>query len=272
MATVLLHLSDLHTGWPFLPKVAERVVAEAHEIKPDLVVVSGDLVQRADWPPQWRAIKAILAQLPQPQLIVPGNHDVPFYNPVARFLLPTSIYRREISPDLNPVFRAPGLVVVGGNTAHGLTVDGGYLGVGQQTVLRNTFGAAAPDDLRVVVLHHHVLNPTYGAARTMIHNREIALTLLHESKVDLYLCGHIHQGFIGSLRDITLGAYPTIIAQSGTSTSSRGKGREHGRNSFNVITVEAEQFTVERRLLDPHTDRFTAAETRVFARDPVTRE
>ena len=130
-----MHISDLHAGWPFRLELAEQVAREAHALRPDLVVISGDFVQRADFAVQWRVARGYLASLPQPQLVVPGNHDVPLVNVVNRLVNPLAQYRRNISPDLNPVFERPGLVVVGGCSAHGLTVDGGKVsrgGLGRQ--------------------------------------------------------------------------------------------------------------------------------------------
>src|SRR6185503_6114435 len=126
-----MHISDLHAGPPFRLTLAEQVAREAHDLKPDLVVVSGDFVQRADFANQWRAITAYLKTLPEPRLVVPGNHDVPLFNPFKRVFRSLAYYKRYISPNLNPVFERPGLVVVGGNTAHGLTVDGGRLSAEQ---------------------------------------------------------------------------------------------------------------------------------------------
>src|SRR5262249_49852388 len=126
-----MHISDLHAGPPFNSALAEQVAAEAHELKPDLLVASGDFVQRADRAQQWRTIVDYLATLPEPRLVVPGNHDVPLYNLFNRLFRPLDHYRRHISPNLNPVFERQGLVVAGGNTAHGLTVDGGYLNARQ---------------------------------------------------------------------------------------------------------------------------------------------
>src|SRR5689334_18592966 len=113
-----MHISDLHAGSPFNLTMAEQVAREAHELKPDLLVASGDFVQRADFSSQWRTIVAYLKTLPEPRLTVPGNHDVPIFNPFQRLFRSLAQYKRYISPDLNPVFERPGLVVVGGNTAH----------------------------------------------------------------------------------------------------------------------------------------------------------
>src|SRR5690242_17510147 len=98
-----MHISDLHAGPAFNPIIADKVAYEAHELKPDLLVVSGDLVQRADFVSQWHTIIAFLKRLPQPRLIVPGNHDVPLFHAHERLFRPLDRYKRFITSDLNPV-------------------------------------------------------------------------------------------------------------------------------------------------------------------------
>src|SRR5690242_17820229 len=144
-----MHISDLHAGPPFNLKLAEQVAREAHELRPDLLVASGDFVQRADFTGQWRTVVAFLKTLPEPRLMVPGNHDVPLLNPFNRLFRPLERYKRHISPNLNPVFERPGLAVVGGNTAHGLTIDGGFLSPKQIGTLEQTFGRYPPGTCKV---------------------------------------------------------------------------------------------------------------------------
>src|SRR6185295_4473790 len=98
----IVHLSDIHFG-----RVDARLLAPlvrlVREIAPDLVAVSGDLTQRARRR-QFQQARAFLDQLPAPQLVVPGNHDVPLFNVAARFADPYGGYRRYISQDLEPVY------------------------------------------------------------------------------------------------------------------------------------------------------------------------
>jgi len=83
-----MHISDLHAGPPFNPALARQMAHEAHELRPDLLVASGDFVQRADFASQWRTIAAFLRTLPEPRLVIPGNHDVPLFNLFRRFFSP----------------------------------------------------------------------------------------------------------------------------------------------------------------------------------------
>lgn len=243
----ILQISDVHTGPPFRPETAEALVAAAQAIKPDLLVIAGDFVQRADFSAQWQAADALRQRLPEPQLVVPGNHDVPLYHLHLRLFNPLGRYRRYVSSELNPVFERDGLFVVGANTAHGLTVDGGRLSAAQQRTLRARLDAAPADAYRIVVWHHPLITPA-GSPRK---HRELsgakrAARLLDELRVDMLLCGHLHFSWVGDTRSIdrriTRGTY---LVQSGSATSSRGHGPEHGANSFNLITIDGNEAIVQ---------------------------
>ena len=99
----ILHISDLHFGPPLVQDVADAVVNVAGSLSPDVVVVSGDLTQRATRD-QFEAAKTFIGRLPQvPTLVIPGNHDVPLYRLFQRFSNPHGLYKEIISEDLNPV-------------------------------------------------------------------------------------------------------------------------------------------------------------------------
>ncbi len=271
MSFRILHVSDLHTGPPFHPDAAERLIADAHALAPDLLVISGDFVQRADFAAQWHAARALRARLPQPQLVVPGNHDVPLFHLHERLLMPLRRYQRQITPDLNPVFTAPGLAVIGACTAHGWTIDGGRLYPDQIAALRQRLAACAPDTYKIVVWHHPVaLPPTYQRKRTTITNAEAAMRLLDEFGVDMLLCGHLHISFVGNTRDflpdLRRGTY---VVQSGTTTSRRGYGSEHGANTCNLITIERDGACVQQLRLDRNGNHFQPVAEHWLARQPA---
>ena len=111
----LVHMSDVHFG-RVDEAVVQAIVPLIHSLEPSLVVVSGDLTQRAK-PHQFRAARSFLDSLPQPQVVVPGNHDVPLYNVFQRFFQPLRKYRRFISQDLEPFYADDEIAVAGINTA-----------------------------------------------------------------------------------------------------------------------------------------------------------
>ncbi|NJM05164.1 metallophosphoesterase [Candidatus Gracilibacteria bacterium] len=263
----ILHVSDLHAGPPFNQHVAARLVAQAQEMRPDLLVVSGDFVQRADFRAQWATISGVLAALPQPQLLVPGNHDVPLYNAFQRVLQPYGPYRRHISSNLNPVFERPGLVVVGACSAQSLVIDGGWLNQDQQHFLRTTFARYGDDYCKIAVWHHPVLMPPGSHKRRELRRADDAVRLLDECDVELLLCGHLHVSYIGNTLDVvdTL-RQGTIICQSGTTTSKRGKGREFGKNAFNLIEVDQQAIRIAQYLYLEAAGRFVPTAEHAFPR------
>lgn len=267
MRYTLMHVSDLHAGWPFNPDLARLVAADAHALKPDLLVVSGDLVQRADFPHQWQVITSYLRHLPTPQLIIPGNHDVSLVNVFDRMFRPYRQYSKHISRDLNPVFELPGLAVVGGCTAHGWTVDGGRLSSAQMARMEALLMRQPPDTCKIAVLHHHVVDPPGSKQGRIISNADQVIDLLDRCGVEVLMCGHIHVSYIGSTLDVRPDLQQgTIICQSGTTTSSRGKGREAGKNSYNVIEIDDNAIRIAQHLYLEEAGCFVPVADHVYPR------
>ena len=265
MRYVLMHVSDLHAGPPFNPALARQLAQEAHDLKPDLLVISGDMVQRADFPHQWAVIKEYLRTLPEPRLVVPGNHDVPLIDGFSRLFRPLSAFHRHISQNVNPVFERPGLVVVGGNSAHGLTVDGGRVSRSQLATMERIFSSYPESTCKVAVLHHHVVNPPGAKGRSTIRNADAVVEMLDRCGVELLLCGHIHISYVGTTLDVRPDLRQgTVICQSGTSTSRRGKGRERGKNSYNVIEVRDATIRIGQHLYLEDAGRYVPVAEHVF--------
>jgi 3',5'-cyclic AMP phosphodiesterase CpdA len=198
-------------------------------------------------------------------LVVPGNHDVPLLDGFSRLFRPMSAFRRHISSDLNPIFERPGLVVVGGNSAHGLTVDGGYVSRSQLQAMERAFMRYPDSTCKVAVLHHHVVNPPGAKGRRMIRNADAVVRMLDRCGVELLLCGHIHVSYVGTTLDVRPDLRQgTVICQSGTSTSRRGKGRERGKNSYNVIEVRDTTIRVSQHLFLEDAGRYVPVAEHVF--------
>ncbi|MFK7821572.1 MAG: metallophosphoesterase, partial [Planctomycetaceae bacterium] len=111
--TSILQVSDLHFGKPYLPDVGESLCQIAHEVQPDIVVVSGDLPQRAKVA-EFQQAREYLDRLPDvPTLVVPGHHDVPLYRAGERLRKPLANYQRFISEEVNPTLQHRGLTICG---------------------------------------------------------------------------------------------------------------------------------------------------------------
>lgn len=111
---VLLHISDTHFGTEQAP-VVEALVALAAQQRPDVVVLSGDITQRAR-PAQFRAAKACIERLGAPVLAIPGNHDIALFDLWARLTRPYARFSAVFGTDLEPVHASPDWLVVGVNT------------------------------------------------------------------------------------------------------------------------------------------------------------
>ena len=112
--TVLLQISDPHFGTEQAP-VVEALVALARQQRPDLLVLSGDITQRAR-PAQFRAARSFMDRLGGPLLAIPGNHDIPLLNLWARWKTPYAQHCAAFGAELEPVFRSADVLVIGVNT------------------------------------------------------------------------------------------------------------------------------------------------------------
>src|SRR5215217_9660207 len=148
----LVHLSDLHFGRTD-PQVVAALVPLVNSLLPDVVVVSGDLTQRAK-PLQFRQARNFLDALPKPQIVVPGNHDVPLYNVFQRFFTPLSKFRRFISPEEQPAYVDGEIAVLGLNTARSLVFKGGRVNEEQVEHIRSSLCSLDERIVRMIVSHH----------------------------------------------------------------------------------------------------------------------
>jgi 3',5'-cyclic AMP phosphodiesterase CpdA len=264
----LLHLSDLHFGRPFLADVAEAVLAQSREIEPDLVVVSGDLTQRAR-AEQFRQAAEYLRRFGRPLVVTPGNHDVPFYRFWERFLTPYRNYRRYITPELNTVLELPGLVVVALNSSRRFTFTNGRIRRSQLDYASRAFLAADQSAVRVVVTHHHLAPPPDFVGGNVMPYARRAMERFTRLNVDLVLAGHMHRSYIGSSLDFFPGEVRRrgiVVVQCGTTTSSRGRGRERFKNTFNLIGIERGLIRVAHYAWFPEQAKFLPISDHYFPR------
>jgi 3',5'-cyclic AMP phosphodiesterase CpdA len=256
----IVHLSDLHFG-----RVNNHVISPLIEaiarINPDLVAVSGDLTQRAR-ARQFVEARAFLDALPEPQIVVPGNHDVPLHNVFARFTQPLSKYRRYITEDLRPFYADEEIAVLGVNTARSLTIKGGRISEEQVRWMREKLSAANPDAVKVVVTHHPFDLPEGHDKRDLVGRARMAMKTLASCGADLFLAGHLHVSqTTHSATRYNIKGHSALVVQAGTAASSRGRGEE---NSFNVVRIDRPHIAVERFEWQPAHESFGLIATEHF--------
>lgn len=266
----LLHISDLHFGPPFLPRVGEALLRIVPELDPSVIVVSGDLTQRARRE-QFVDAQEFLKRLPDvPKVVVPGNHDVPLYRVFERLLRPHQLYREHINESLNFTLKLDGAVIVAlDSTAPRRAISNGRVRIEQLDYCSSVFRELPDHICKIVVAHHHFAPaPDYERDQTMPKAKR-AINRFVELDVDLIMGGHLHRAYIGNTLDIYPGAHRDrgiIIVQCGTTTSGRGRGREREKNSFNVIKIVQNMVHVTHYMYFGDDDAFFPMSRHVFPR------
>lgn len=258
----LVHLSDLHFGRTD-PAILDPLVATVASIRPDVVVVSGDLTQRAR-AAEFRAARAFLDRLPRPQIVVPGNHDVPLYRVWERFASPLGKFRRLVAPEVEPAFVDAEIAVVGINTARALTFKHGRINEEQIDAIRRRLEPLPAALTKIVVTHHPFDLPAVSSHHETVGRAATAMAVFATCGVDLLLAGHLHTSHAGdtSARH-ELAGYAALVVQAGTATSTRGRGET---NAFNVLRLRTDRVAVERQCWQPDARRFVAEPVEHFRR------
>jgi len=263
---LIAHLSDVHFGRIAHAGIVEDLVQEVNDAAVDLVIVSGDLTQRA-LPRQFEAARAMLDAFTAPVVVVAGNHDVYawWHQPFFRMVSPLRRYKQYISPKLTQTFSRDGLAVLGINSAFGLTVKGGYISPGVESDIDTYFGTPDVETFKILVVHHHLTRIDALGRHDIAWNAKRTLDTALRNDVDLVLCGHLHISHVECMERHN-GHLPLVIASAGTATSDRGRKEHHDANFYNQITVEQEMFSIEERRYVPAERRFIEHRRSQFAR------
>ena len=239
----IAHLSDLHFGTEDAC-VVEGLLADLAALAPDLVVVSGDLTQRAR-EAQFERARDFLARIDAEKLVVPGNHDIPLWDVFRRLTQPLARYRRHIGGEEVPWFFDGEVAAAGIATPRRNLWKEGRVSTGDIRLVRERF-CALPDEVLKVLVTHHPFVPKDGTGGVMpLARGERALDVLGACGADLLLSGHQHVGRQGLLSayypDV---AHSILVVEAGTAVSRRHRGEP---NTFNRIAVDGPHVAVEVR-------------------------
>jgi len=226
--SVLLQISDTHFGTE-QGAVVEALGTLAHQQRPDVVVLSGDITQRAR-PGQFVAARAFVDRLGAPLLALPGNHDIPLFDLWARLRRPYAGYSAAFGADLEPVHRSAGLLVVGVNTTRAWRHRHGEVGALQVERVARLLAAAEPGQLRVVVVHQPAAVVRAEDRPHRLRGQAAALERWAAAGADLVMGGHIHLPYVMPVPGL---ANPLWVVQAGTAVSSRV--RQGVPNSVNLV-------------------------------------
>lgn len=231
--TVVLQVSDTHFG----TERTQALVALqqlAGELRPDLLLVTGDITQRAR-PAQFAHAKACFDRLGVPaQLVIPGNHDIPLFDVAARALHPYRRFRQAFGTALEGEFEREDLLVIALNTTRRHRHKHGEVSAAQVERVARRLAAARPGQLRLVAVHQPVAVPTSDDCVNLLRGHALAVRRWAEAGVDAIAGGHIHLPYVMPLNS----RWPELprpvwAVQAGTALSSRLRGGIS--NSVNVV-------------------------------------
>lgn len=246
---LIAHISDLHFGKVDYT-VSEYLIKDLNNLKPHLLVISGDLTQRAR-ESQFIEAKKYLDKLPKPQLVVPGNHDIPLFDIFRRLFSPLTRYKKHITDILNPIFLDEEIAVYGINTSRSLTWKSGRISEDQIEDMQQKLCPIPKDLFKIVVTHHPFIPPPEDVGIKLVGRSIKALRIIDKCYIDLLLAGHLHNGYSGDVRTF----YPkrersVIVVQAGTAISNRIREEP---NSYNLIRVEHHKMEITERTWDGNT-------------------
>ena len=267
----LAHLSDLHFGRDAQLDQIEALESLIPELRPDAVVLSGDLTQRARHGELQRALVfAKAVGRASPTLVIPGNHDVEWWRSPFGVLGRARRYEkylRYFGPELTPHLEIPGAVLASVLTSHGVALGSltwnlndmavkGHLPASEARRAAEYFAAAPKDAARVIVMHHNLLRGAISKRMGLARWRQ-AQTLLRETGADLVLCGHDHQEGCGQLESAF------VVGTAGTH-SDRCRGNR--ASAFNLVSIDEQSINIQHHRWDAQGRQFVPSDLERFAR------
>jgi 3',5'-cyclic AMP phosphodiesterase CpdA len=192
----LFHVSDLHFGRQDQAAI-DWFAATVHEERPNAVICTGDLTQRAKRS-EFEAACRYLESLPVPVTVEPGNHDLPYFNLYERFFRPYRRYGRLEQMIERPLDIANVIVVPLKTTARfQLRHNWSWGRVGRRSLAKTLalLESAGDDHVKLVACHHPLVDREGGqSSGKTIRGRE-ALEALAQAGAHAVLSGHVHTPF-----------------------------------------------------------------------------
>ncbi len=271
MTVQLLHLADLHFGGLANLDQIESLEQMFPDLRPDAVVITGDLSQRARHGEFQRARALVqTAARTAPVLVIPGNHDVAWWRrpliPFAKQPLYAK-YARYFGAELTPTLALPGAIIASALTSHGVAWGSltlrvndlavkGHLPKREITRVGRLFEAAPREQARVLAVHHNVLRGDISKRMGLARWRQAQRRIL-TSGAEVVLCGHDHQEGAELLGG-------RVVVSTASTLCERTRGERP--SSFNFVTIEPTAVHITYFRWDSDSRRFRASDTYAFAR------
>lgn len=253
MIKKLVHISDLHFGTE-RNGIVDALIVDIQAINPDIIIVSGDLTQRARHS-QFQQARIFLDQLSSSKVLcVPGNHDIALYNLIERFFYPYAKYKNYIANDICMNVLQDEIAVLGINSTTPYKSMGGYVTDEQLAAVGRFFKDHSNSKVKMIVMHHNLIK---SERHKIINDSEKIIAAFAACNVNIILSGHIHAPHIEKLKNNDL-AHHMYIVTAGTAISTRTTLP----NSFNVLEFAEGQFKLSIR--EWLHEQFTSTSERIF--------
>jgi len=236
----LFHFSDIHFGRENKAAV-QAALEHAHDNARDLVLITGDVTQKG-YPVEFEAAARWIKAMPEPVFVTTGNHDVPYWDPIARIFYPWKRFEHYVGhPAVDHQFDAPGLSVRGVNTARGWQMRAnwskGVIDLEQTRRAATALSNAPAGALKILACHHPLIEMIGAPMSGEVKRGREAAKIFADCGVDLVMTGHVHVPFA---LPITIGDHCSYAVGTGT-LSERERGAPPG---FNCVEWDDEQVTV----------------------------
>lgn len=250
----IAHLSDLHFGTE-TPAVLDQLGQSVRAFEPHLLVVTGDLTQRAH-ASQFRSARRFLDTLPSPQLIIPGNHDIaPLYKPLHRMFAPYARYQRYVTRELDGAFYDDELLVLALSSVQPFRWKEGTISYRQLEWIAE-YAQRFPNQLRMLAAHHPLVEAETTARTRRLRRHSALMRVLDTADIAVCLSGHLHTSFSGLAVTPLDDAGSVLAVHASTATSTRLRGHE---NAYNQLTLDGSRLCVDAVGYDGKTFRRLAS-------------
>ena len=228
---IIVQLSDLHVGSQFQQDVFDTLVKEVNELKPDVIVITGDLTNEG-LRKEYEQCKSLLEKFNTKKIIsISGNHD--YRN--TGYLLFKKYFPFETVNELNE-----DVVLVTLGTSRPDRNEG-EVGYRQNLWLERTM-KKYKDKVKILAMHHHLVAiPDTGSDQLTVVDAGDVLRTILDTGVDLVLCGHKHRPWVWNFGKLK-------VVNGGAATSERVRGLFE--NTYNIITISNKKLQVYLKIVD----------------------
>ncbi len=224
----IVQISDIHVG-AYKPQILLDAIDEINTLKPEIVLVTGDLTENGLLA-EYEQVRKYIDMLNTNEVIVlPGNHD---YRHTGYLLFKKYFKNKQF-------YQFNNCTIVTLNTARPDRDEGE---VGHRQSLWMIERLKNVNNIKIIAMHHHLIAaPDTGSDRIVVLDAGDVLHAALLSKADLVLCGHKHRPWLWNLG-------PLRIAYAGTISSTKIRGFFY--NTYNIIEINNSTINIDLKIVN----------------------